>query len=135
MIQVNPKPVLHVAGETDPVARFEGQKRIIDTLRKINGCGEGRPWGEHCTLYPSLGGTPVVVYIHSGNHTYPAEAPPIIVKFFKEFGKRQEGAGDPRPPEFRPFASGMQAIDLSARSNTGGRNARVPMDISTVPLK
>jgi hypothetical protein len=25
-------------------------------------------------------------YIHPGNHTYPAEAPAIIVKFFKEFG-------------------------------------------------
>jgi polyhydroxybutyrate depolymerase len=81
---VKPKPVLHVAGEKDPVVRFEWQKRTIDELRKINGCGAGQPWGEHCTMYPSKTGTPVVTYIHSGGHKLPADAPAVIVKFFKE---------------------------------------------------
>ncbi len=49
MQHLKPKPVLHVAGENDPLVRFEWQKRTMDELRKLNGCGEGKPWGEHCT--------------------------------------------------------------------------------------
>ena len=81
---LKPKPVLHMAGETDPLVRFEWQQRTIAGLRKLNGCGEGRPWGPHCTLYPSPTGTPVVTYIHPGGHQFPADVPPVIVKFFKE---------------------------------------------------
>ena len=65
---MKPKPVLHMAGENDPLVTFAWQQRTIDEVRKINGCGEGKPWGEHCTMYPSKGGTPVVTYIHSGGH-------------------------------------------------------------------
>jgi hypothetical protein len=46
-----------------------------------------KPWGEHCTMYPSTGGTPVVTYIHSGGHLLPDDVPPVIVKFFKEHAK------------------------------------------------
>ncbi len=63
----------------------ERQWRTIDAIRKINGCGEGKPWGERCTMYPSKGGTPVVTYIHSGDHLLPDEVPPVIVKFFKQY--------------------------------------------------
>ena len=84
---IQPKPVLHVAGENDPLVRFEWQKRTIDGLRKLNGCGEGQPWGERCTLYPSGTGTPVVTYIHPGAHRSPPDAPAVIVKFFQEHVK------------------------------------------------
>ncbi len=36
-------------------------------------------------MYPSKGGTPVVTYIHSGDHLLPDEVPPVIVKFFKQY--------------------------------------------------
>ena len=85
--RIKPKPVLHMAGENDPLVRFEWQKRTIDEVRKLNGCGEGKPWGEHCTLYPSKTGTPVVTYIHSGGHQFPDDVPPVIVKFFKQHAK------------------------------------------------
>jgi polyhydroxybutyrate depolymerase len=49
-----------------------------------NGCDEGQPWGEHCTIYPSKTGTPVVAYIHPGGHQVPEDAQALIVKFFKE---------------------------------------------------
>jgi polyhydroxybutyrate depolymerase len=81
---IKPKPVLHMAGENDPLVRFAWQQRTIDEVRKINGCGEGKPWGEHCTMYPSKTGTPVVTYIHSGGHQLPDDVLPVIVKFFKE---------------------------------------------------
>ncbi|HEY3324229.1 MAG TPA: hypothetical protein VGP72_27505 [Planctomycetota bacterium] len=87
MKDIKPKPVLHMAGETDPLVKFEWQKRTMDGLRKLNGCGEGKPWGDHCTLYPSATGTPVVTYIHPGGHQFPADVPSVIVKFFKEFAK------------------------------------------------
>ncbi len=84
MKNLKPKPVLHMAGESDPLVRFAWQKRTIDAVRKLDGCGNGKPWGENCTLYPSKTGTPVVTYIHSGGHQFPQDVPPIIVKFFKE---------------------------------------------------
>jgi len=84
---LKPKPVLHVAGEKDPLVLFDWQKRTMDAVRQLNGCGEGKPWGEHCTFYPSKTGTPLVTYIYPGGHTFPAEAPAIIVKFFKEHAK------------------------------------------------
>ena len=84
---LKPKPVLHMAGENDPLVRFEWQQRTIDEVRKLNNCGDGKPWGEHCTLYPSKKGTPVMTYIHPGGHEFPSEVPPVIVRFFKEHAK------------------------------------------------
>jgi polyhydroxybutyrate depolymerase len=82
--QLKPKPVLHLAGENDPLVKFEWQKATMEAVRKINQCGDGEPWGEHCTLYPSKLGDPVVTYIHPGHHELPVEAHAVIAKFFKE---------------------------------------------------
>lgn len=84
-----PKPVLHAAGENDPLVKFEWQKETMDALRKLNQCGEGKPWGneKQCTIYKSKVNAPVVTYIHPGTHAFPSQAPAIIVKFFKEHAK------------------------------------------------
>lgn len=83
--QLKPKPVLHVAGEKDPLVKFEWQKATIDHVRKLNGCtAEGKKLGEFNTLYASTNGTPLITYIYPGGHTYPTAATPQIVKFFKE---------------------------------------------------
>jgi polyhydroxybutyrate depolymerase len=83
--RLSPKPALHIAGEKDPLVKFEWQRRTMDVVRKVNGCAAiGQPWAEDCTLYPSAGGTPLMEYIHPGGHIVPAEAPSLIVKFFKE---------------------------------------------------
>jgi len=86
-LSFKPKPAFHLAGEHDPLVRFEWQKQTIDKIRELNGCEAGQPWGEHCTLYPSKNGTPLVTYIHSGGHEFPADAPQAIVKFFQTFGQ------------------------------------------------
>jgi hypothetical protein len=39
-------------------------------------------------LHPSKGGTPALVYVLPGDHQWDAGASAVIVKFFKEFGKR-----------------------------------------------
>lgn len=84
--KLKPKPVLHVAGEKDTLVKFAWQQQMIEALRKLNQCGEGQSWeGEKgCTVYPSKLGDPVVTFIHAGTHQFPATAPDIIVKFFKQ---------------------------------------------------
>jgi polyhydroxybutyrate depolymerase len=61
----------------------------MDAVREINGCQEeGREWAQDCVLYPSSKGAPFVAFIHSGGHEYVAEAPPLIVRFFKQHARR-----------------------------------------------
>lgn len=85
---LKPKPVMHLAGEKDPLVKYEWQQRTMEALRKLNGCDEtGSEWAKLCTLYPSKTGTPVVTLIHPGAHNFPPEAPSLFVKFFKEHAK------------------------------------------------
>jgi len=86
LTRLKPKPVLHVAGENDPLVKFSWQKQTMDAVRKLNQCGEGQPWeGEKgCTIYPSKLDAPLVTFIHPGTHQFPAAAPALIVKFFKQ---------------------------------------------------
>jgi polyhydroxybutyrate depolymerase len=82
--QLKPKPVMHLAGEDDPLVKFSWQKLMMEYLRRINGCDPvGEPWDKDCTIYPSKSGTPVVTFIHPGGHEFDPAAPPLIVKFFK----------------------------------------------------
>lgn len=83
--QLKPKPVMHIAGEKDPLVKFAWQQRMMAEVRKIDDCAAtGEPWAKDCTLYPSPNGTPVVTLIHPGGHIVPPTAPALIVKFFKE---------------------------------------------------
>ena len=85
---MKPKPVLHIAGQTDPLVKFSWQEKMMQFDRRLNGCGAGEPWASSGdltgTLYPSATGTPVVTLIHPGGHNFPKEAPELIVRFFKE---------------------------------------------------
>jgi polyhydroxybutyrate depolymerase len=83
---LKPKPMIHIAGEKDPLVKFAWQKDTMDAVRKLNQCGEGHSWDgiAGCTLYPSKIGAPVVTFIHPGTHAYATEAPERIVKFFKQ---------------------------------------------------
>ena len=82
--QLTSKPVLHVAGEKDPLVKFVWQQKTLEMLRQINHCGAGQPWGTNATLYASSAGTPVIALIHPGGHELPPEALPSVVRFFKE---------------------------------------------------
>lgn len=82
---LKPKPAFHIAGDKDPLVKFEWQKKMMDAVSKLNGCAaEGREWANNCTLYPSKREMPLITMIYPGGHNFPAEAPPLIVKFFKE---------------------------------------------------
>jgi polyhydroxybutyrate depolymerase len=82
-----PRPVIHIAGEHDPLVKFAWQKLMIDTLRRTNECDAGHPAGKGYTLYESKIGAPVMTYIHPGTHQYPLEATALIVGFFKQHPK------------------------------------------------
>lgn len=87
-LKFTPKPVMHLAGEKDTLVKYEWQKATMLRLRELNQCEQGSAWGpKYCTIYPSKLGTPVVTYIHPGGHEYPAGAPLVIAKFFKEHAK------------------------------------------------
>lgn len=69
--KLKPMPLMHIAGEKDPLVKFEWQERTIDTVRKINSCEpRGKPWAKDCTIYPSRTGTPVIAYIHPGGQSF-----------------------------------------------------------------
>ncbi len=83
-----PLPALHVAGEKDALVTFAMQQRAIAAIRTLNGCeAAGKDWAPGCTIYASPKGAPVVTFIHPGTHKYPDEAPPLIVRFFKEHSR------------------------------------------------
>jgi polyhydroxybutyrate depolymerase len=83
--KLKPKPVMHIAGEKDTLVKFEWQQKIIEAVRRLNGCeAMGKPWDKYCTLYPSKSATPVVAFIHPGGHQVPLGGPALIVKFFQE---------------------------------------------------
>jgi polyhydroxybutyrate depolymerase len=93
-----PKPILHIAGENDPLVRFPAQKIAMSAVRNINGCEEtGKEWAKNCLEYPSSKGTPFVSFIHPGDHKYPEEAPALIVKFFKEHVRPASVSKEPQP--------------------------------------
>ena len=84
LAKLTPKPVLHVAGEKDPLVKFVWQEKTLEVLRRTNRCGAGQPWGTNATLFASSVGAPVIALIHPGGHELPPEALPSIVRFFKE---------------------------------------------------
>ncbi len=111
---LKPLPVLHIAGDNDPLVRYSWQTMMIESLRKDQKCGEGKPWQDKATLYPSEVGAPVVTYITNQGHKFPAEAPKLIVTFFKEHSKPGTG-------EQSPSAKGSGTADKSGDSDGAGR--------------
>jgi polyhydroxybutyrate depolymerase len=81
--KLKPKPVWHLAGRNDALVKFAWQERMIESLRRINQCGPAQPAEKGQVTYPSKIGAPVVTYIHPGGHTFPSEAPALIIAFFK----------------------------------------------------
>jgi polyhydroxybutyrate depolymerase len=82
---MKPKPALHVAGKTDPLVKYVWQEKMIEFVKRLNGCGAGELWlsdGDLTgTLYPSE--TPLITLIHPGGHKFPSEAPELIARFFR----------------------------------------------------
>lgn len=85
--ELKPLPAMHIAGRNDPLVKFAWQEATIEAIKKNNGVGAGKPWGEHCTMYASEKGAPLVTYITDGDHGFERGAVKAMVKFFKEQAK------------------------------------------------
>ncbi len=88
--RLTPKPLFHIAGEKDPIVKYDLQMETISYVLSMNGCGTAVPrWNGNrlCTLHPSTNGTPVVTWLHRGGHVFQSEAVPLIVAFLKEHAK------------------------------------------------
>lgn len=84
-----PMPVIHVAGENDPLVKFAWQEATFAAVRRFNACtDEGKPYAKEgvleATLYPSTKGAPLVTAIHHGGHEYAKGSSELITRFFKE---------------------------------------------------
>lgn len=84
-------PVMQLIGEGDPIVPSKYQQQSADAVKRFFQCeSEGKPWAKTGSLvgalYPSSKGAPFVEVIHPHGHKYPAEAPELIVRFFKELG-------------------------------------------------
>ena len=80
---LRPKPVLHIGSPQDPLVKYSWQARMIDYDLRLNGCGLRNPTATGYTVYPSTKGAEVATYLHDKGHSYPADAPSLIVKFFQ----------------------------------------------------
>jgi len=84
-----PMPVIHVAGENDPLVKFAWQQATFAAVRRFNACtDEGKPYAKEgvleATLYPSTKGASLVTAIHHGGHEYAKGSSELIARFFKE---------------------------------------------------
>ena len=81
---------MQIAGTHDPVISFTRQQSTSQSIRTLDKCAKtGSTWatGPSSTLathYTSSVKDPVVFLKYDGNHTYPDNVPPLIVKFFKQ---------------------------------------------------
>ncbi|MBL9212127.1 MAG: prolyl oligopeptidase family serine peptidase [Opitutaceae bacterium] len=81
--QLKPKPMLHVAGEADPLVKYDWQRRMIDAVLKLNQAGAGVAWSHGGKRHASKIGAPVVDWTHPGGHEFPAAARSAIVTFLQ----------------------------------------------------
>jgi polyhydroxybutyrate depolymerase len=90
---LKPMPVIHVAGENDPLVRYSWQQATFVAVRRFNACSdEGKPYAKEgvleATLYPSTKAAPLVTAIHRGGHEYAKGSSELIARFFKENPKK-----------------------------------------------
>jgi poly(3-hydroxybutyrate) depolymerase len=81
---------LQIAGTNDPVVSFTKQQSTSQAIRTLDKCSTtGTVWATGAyslvaTHYTSALNDPVVFLKYDGNHTYPDDVPPLIVKFFQQ---------------------------------------------------
>ena len=82
-----PRPVFHVAGESDRVVRFSDQEAAIAAAIDVNGVDAATGCGAGCTVYGAGTAAPVMTWIHPGAHVYPRGTSERIASFFREHSR------------------------------------------------
>jgi polyhydroxybutyrate depolymerase len=86
--ELPPLPVIHVAGENDPLVKFAWQQATFVAVRRFNHCADtSKPWAKEgvltAAIYESDRGAPLVTALHAGAHEYPKGASELMARFFK----------------------------------------------------
>ena len=86
--ELPPLPVIHVAGENDPLVKFAWQQATFVAVRRFNHCADtSKPWAKEgvltAAIYESDRGAPLVTALHAGAHEYPKGSSELIARFFK----------------------------------------------------
>ncbi len=81
-VRLSPKPFFITIGSQDETVPPRLQQRSLNAVFKVNGSStNGQPYGAKGTLYQ--GSQPVVLWAYDGGHTFPADAVPAMLSFFK----------------------------------------------------
>lgn len=83
-----PLPVIHVAGENDPLVKFAWQQATFVAVRRFNHCvATSKPWAKEgvleASIFESDRGAPLVTALHAGGHEYAKGSSELIARFFK----------------------------------------------------
>jgi len=86
--ELSPLPVIHVAGENDPLVKFAWQQATFAAVRRFNHCVDtAKPWAKEgvleASLFESDRGAPLVTALHAGGHEYAKGSSELIARFFK----------------------------------------------------
>ena len=81
-----PRPLFHVAGETDRQVDFWEQEKAIAVAVEVNGVGATTArCGNGCNIYGADTAAPVKIWVHAGGHIYPRGTAERIMRFFREY--------------------------------------------------
>lgn len=85
--RMEPKPAFIIAGEKDQLVSFASQEATINAIKRMNGVSGGPiEQNGYLSLFKGKKGE-LRTYIYPGDHSYPREANPLLVDFFKSVGK------------------------------------------------
>lgn len=84
-----PRSIFAIAGENDPIVRYDGQVRGIEVYRQVLKTDPSKAVTKgYAKSEPGVNGTELVTYLHPGGHEFPQEALPLVVEFFKRHTNR-----------------------------------------------
>lgn len=93
--KLKPKNAMHIAGRNDPLVKFAGQQLTMNAVRQtLNLTTDAVPWNDKGRKYQTKEGYSWIEVIHDGDHKYPAFAPDLTIRFFKEI-KIVDGSIEP----------------------------------------
>ena len=117
------RPVLHVAGEKDPLVTLRRAEATIAEERRIDGAGApGQSCGEGCTVYRGDRAM-VKTLVHPGGHEYTPQAAEATAEFLRELdppGRGAAAAAAAATDTPDPGAAGAPKADV-IRYKSGGR--------------
>ncbi len=85
----SPRSVFAIAGESDPIVRYDGQVKSIEVYRRVLKTDSSKAMTKgYAKTEPGINGTELTTYLHPGGHEFPQDTLPMVVEFFKKHSKK-----------------------------------------------